>query len=224
VFNKNKGYFTSIDKLFEGFPQFEFRYFVLFSLNSMSNIRNQNDISDKYDKLNIYFYNIWYVYTIVIFYYYTSQQYDDKDKEKKKMVPDFQGENEYLQSDFNFFSQIQGKYLNHINAIKNLDSDFKVLNFDLKVNTCELIMETILMGFYLFLNSDQIMQNTIFKLNLSKLLLLISEVLQNSKFQSYTDYVINIFLESVSVFIILLLLYLIICYLLYLICLLIYDN
>jgi hypothetical protein len=189
---KAKTHNFSHEKLLDFFPHFEFRYFTMFYFYIKDNknllmerypnnlqIENLAKYSEYLFKL---YFETWYIFTVIIL-----QVLREEENEIKKKVfenPDC----DYYTLNMNFFSNLNTDEI--FDKIKT-DKSFKLLNSEKKQTTViEMIIESILIGFYNVFQNAQIMSE--YKSNMSLSFLLLFQVLHGTPVQNVLELLINL--------------------------------
>lgn len=183
------------EKLFELFPHFDFRYFILFYNYMVSNRitpnKNANNketiesINKSIDLLTKYFFDNWLIYALVILQYLK----EEEEKLKKNIFDNLEYEYFVLNNNSLAFLRSNEK----MEQIKT-EEKLKTLIVDKKISAIELILETVFLGFYFAFQNNYILNTN--KLNITKLLLTLIEYTYTNNIVQILDYFIDLYIKS----------------------------
>jgi hypothetical protein len=194
TFRNRYGHNTSItiEKLYELFPQFEFRYFTLFTFYITENlpqlILDRLEIIDNVirsnDTLLKYYFENWVMYALILF------QHIKEDEERIKKA-NFETESEYFSSGQNYFTNLRS--YENLERLKT-DKYQKIIIIEKKPSQYDIVIETVLVGFYLIFNNKNLLST--YKNVSLKLLMNYIELFHNSFVNSQFEYLISLVFES----------------------------
>jgi hypothetical protein len=182
----------TIEKLYEIFPQFEFRYFTLFSFYINDNlptlIQDRIEILDSViktnDSLMKFYIENWLMYSLVLY------QHIKEDEERIKKSS-FEIESEYFSSGQNYFTNLRS--YENLEKLKT-DKYQKIIIVEKKLGQYDIVIETVLIGFYFIFNNKNLL--TIYKQMTLKLLMNYIELFHNTFINSQFEYLISLVLNN----------------------------
>jgi hypothetical protein len=196
---KSKSHSFSHDKLLELFPHFDYRYFTLFYFYLIDNMNTIRNWTVKYpqckesiemtmklgENLAKLYYENWYIFTLIIL-----QVLKEEESNIKKSV--FENpECDYFISGANFFNNLKVEEI--FNRMKN-EKNLKIPAIEKKTTGIELIIESILIGFYNAFHHKTILQAN--KYNIMKALLILIEIMHSTPIHPILESIISLNLKS----------------------------
>jgi hypothetical protein len=181
-----------IEKLYELFPQFEFRSFVLYTFylneNMTALVSDKIELLENVVKLNDtllkYYFENWVLYSLLIY------QHIKEDEEKIKKN-NFENESEYYSLGQNYFTNL--RCYDNLEKLKT-EKYNKFIILEKKPSLYDIIIETILIGFYLTFNNKLLL--TTYKNIALKLFMNYIELFNNTFLNGQFEYLISLVLNN----------------------------